>query len=121
MGQKRKEAPLKAETITLTPNGRLTEHIAHVDVGGVVPELTYKNSSGRLVTFTPLKLVLTFQWSWSAQLWALLEVRALGRNGNQDVEVRFRNPEKAPQWVRDAVTLATPALTIPQQSQRSDQ
>jgi hypothetical protein len=104
---------MEANTITLTPNGRLTEHIAHVDVGGPVPKLTYRNNSGRTVQFVPMKLVLTYQWSWSRNGWHLLEVKALGRNGVQDVHVRFTNPESAPDWVREAVTMATPALEVP--------
>jgi hypothetical protein len=116
MGQKRKEAPMKANAITLTPNGRLTEHIAHVDVrGDRVPTLTYRNGSGRKVSFTPMKLILTFQWSWSIGGWHLLEIKVLGRNGSQDVEVRFRNPDQAPEWVREAVEMASPTLETPQE------
>lgn len=103
---------MKAETITLTPNGRLTEHIAHLDVG-FGPQMSYRNGSGRTVSFIPQKLVLTYQWSWSRASWHVLEVKAVGRNGNHDVHVKFSSPEKAPEWVRDAVELATPALTLP--------
>lgn len=103
---------MKAEAITYTPNGRLTEHIAHVDVRNA-PRLSYRNSSGRVVGFAPLKLVITWQWSWSAGGWRLLEVKALGVNGSQSVHVKFTNPDKTPEWVRAAVEMATPALTIP--------
>lgn len=114
MGSKRKEAPLKAETITLIPNGRLTEHTAHLDIRGVqVPEMKYRNGSGKLITFIPMKLVIHYQWSWTASSWHMLEVKALGRNGVQDVTVKFTNPETAPEWVRRAVEEAAPALTIP--------
>jgi hypothetical protein len=104
---------MKANSITLTPNGRLTEHIAHVDVGGEVQSLTYRSNAGRVVKFTPLKLVLTYQWSWSRSAWHLLEVKALGRNGVQDVQVKFANPESVPDWVKEAVALAAPTLTLP--------
>ncbi|MEV0151555.1 MULTISPECIES: hypothetical protein [unclassified Nonomuraea] len=103
---------MKAETITLTPNGRLTEHIAHVDVQGEVPKMSYRNGSGRIVSFIPQKLVITYQWSWSRETWHVLEVKALGRNGNQGLEAKFSKPERAPEWVRDAVKMATPALEI---------
>lgn len=107
---------MKAEKITFTPNGRLTEHIAHVNVGGGVPPLTYRNGSGRVVSFIPLKLVLTFQWSWSTLGWHLLEVKVLGRNGVQDVHVKFTNPELAPNWVQAAIALATPTLILPEEN-----
>lgn len=104
---------MEANSITLRVNGRLTEHIAHVDVGGKVQTLTYRNHSGRTVKFDVLKLVLTYQWSWSRSAWHLLEVKALGRNGVQDVHVKFTNPENAPGWVQDAVEMASPTLELP--------
>lgn len=103
---------MEAKAITFTPNGRLTEHIAHVDVRNA-PRLSYRSASGRVIGFDPLKLVISWQWSWSAGGWHLLEVKAIGRNGSQDVHVKFTNPDKTPEWVRDAVSMVTPALTIP--------
>jgi hypothetical protein len=114
MGSKREGGPMKAGAITLTPSGRLTEHTAHIDVRGEdVPKLTYRNGRGQRVNFTPMKLVVTWQYSWTIGGWHVLEVKALGRSGVQDIVVRFRDPDVAPEWVRDAVKLAAPNLEVP--------
>lgn len=111
---------MEASTVTLTPNGRLTEHIAHVDVRNA-PRLSYRSaSSGRLVSFQPMKLIITWQWSWSRGGWHLLEVKVWGRNGSHDLHTRFTNPDKAPTWVQDAVTMAAPALNIPRPTAPGD-
>lgn len=101
---------MEANNITLVPNGRLTEHTAHVDVRGDVPRLSYRNVHGRIVEFVPAKIVVTWQWSWITSGWYVLEIRVLGRNGNQDVKTVFRDPDKAPEWVQEAVRLSAPSL-----------
>jgi hypothetical protein len=95
------------------PNGRLTEHTVHVDLTNA-PELEYKASNGRTGPFTPTKLVIGFQYSWSTRRWVPLYVRALGRRGAADVKVTYPNLGRAPAWVVEIVTASTPPLTLPE-------
>lgn len=99
--------------LELAVNGRLTEHTAHVDATNA-PAVSYR-SGGRTVTFRPRKLVIRYQWPWSAPEhgWRVLDVKATGTSGNQEVAMRFPRPETAPDWVQTAIALgAPPALTV---------
>lgn len=106
-----RKSPTKG-ALTLVPNGRLTEHTAHIEVTNA-PPVNYVHNSRR-VTFDPTRLVIRYQWSWSnGGGWRVLEVKALGRNGNTDVNARFPRPETAPAWVQEAIRMATPLLDVP--------
>jgi hypothetical protein len=105
MGSRRRTVP--TDELTVTPNGRLTEHTAHLDIANA-PTLSYP-SGGRTVTFSPTKLIVRYRWTWSTGGgWVVLEVKAVGNSGTHSVNARFPSPEKAPDWVKEAITKATP-------------
>lgn len=102
--------PESPGTFHLVPNGRLTEHTAHLDVAGA-PKVSY-SSGGRIVSFAPAKLVIRYQWSWSnGGGWRVLEVKALGVSGTHAVSARF-NPEKFPEWIQEAARVSAPPLVL---------
>ena len=104
---RRRTAP--TDKLTMTPNGRLTEHTVHLDLANA-PALTYP-SGGRQVTFSPTKLIIRFQWTWSTGGgWRVLEVKAVGNSGTHSVNAKFSSPEKAPDWVQEGITMATPPV-----------
>jgi hypothetical protein len=105
MGSRRRTVP--TDELTVKPNGRLTEHRVHLDIANA-PSLSYP-SGGRTVTFHPTKLVILFQWPWSSGGgWVVTEVKALGHSGTHPINAKFSSPEKAPDWVKEAITVATP-------------
>jgi hypothetical protein len=114
MGNTRKKPP--TDKLAFQPNGRLTEHTAMVDVTNA-PPLSY-TSGGRKVSFNPTRLVFRFQWTWSVPGagWVVLEIKALGVNGFQGVSAKIthlaNDPETTPDWIKEAITLATPPLAL---------
>ncbi|HEU4753244.1 MAG TPA: hypothetical protein VFU47_09045 [Armatimonadota bacterium] len=110
MASTTRNLPAPTGTFQITPNGRLTEHTAHLDLAGA-PDLSYP-SGGRIVTFTPAKLVVRYQWSWSnGGGWRVLEIKATGISGTHSITSRLV-PEKAPEWVQEAVRVSTPPLVL---------
>jgi hypothetical protein len=110
MATKTAAAPAEME---LALDGRLTLHTAHVRVTNPVAITQQSVKSAKPTTLRPHRLVLEWQYAWSTASWHLLAVKAVGRNGNMDVTVKFNAPEKAPQFVQDAIALTRPTLTAP--------
>ncbi|MFI7042652.1 hypothetical protein ACIBI0_38745 [Microbispora rosea] len=112
MASTTRKLPAPAGTFQITPNGRLTEHTAHLDLSGdVLPEVAYP-SGGRIVKFTATKVIVRYQWSWSnGGGWRVLEVKATGISGTHPVTAKFV-PEKAPEWVQEVVKSSTPPLVL---------
>lgn len=97
------------------PNGRLTEHTVHVDLTNA-PEIEYRASNGRTGPFTPIKLIISYQFSWSGEhRWHPLYARAVGKRGVADVKVTWPNLATAPAWVQEIVRTSTPPLALPEE------
>ena len=90
-------------------DGRLTEHIAFLRLKSA-PTVSAKTPHGRVVTFTPRKLVAGYQYSWRLHKWVPLYARVVGSAHGRDVKVTYPDPRKAPDWVQELINQAEPDM-----------